>query len=971
MGQKLIVALACCGLFAAACTTGPDVSRTSSAQRDSPESTTTVGPPGTNPVPPGDLPPLPSIEIGDPNVRTGVLANGLTYFVRSNDNPGGSAQLRLAIDAGSGREQADQSGVAHFLEHMLFNGTASFPKNELIDVLRNTGAQFGADVNAYTSYDETVYELNVPTNDGSSLETGLDVLAEWLSAATLDPDEVVNERGVVLDEWRTRQESSGGRIQQAFQQMFLGGSVYDGHSPIGTSESIEAMTPELLRRFYDDWYRPDNAAIVVIGAIDVDEVAAGIAARFDPAVSRGSNPPAEPLPITPSTSPLTGLVADPDVTRTAVELALPTVATAVGLEAVRQTTLDGLVFQMIANRLGDDATLGSAPFDDAYVDNDSFVRALDAPSIVVVAKSGEGLGATDALLDEFERVHRFGFDAGELQRVVGQFRSSVDSVFAGRDTRQDADYADTYVDSFLVGTPVLTEQAAFDLSTFILDSVTVEQVNARFEQRWSTSAPHVMAIGPESDVQSLPTVDGLAAAIASLPGRSINQRPATEPVTGPLVVPPSAITETATEVLPAYDGVFIDPVQLEFANGVTLILNPSPIVEGQLTLSAQSIGGLANVAADDVIDGRVAADVVTTGGLATFTQSQLNQLLAGSTAELYPSIGPSSDGLDGFAATDDIESLFQLIYLYMTNPRFDPVALENVLERTRSEANDPTADQTTAAYDALYRARYGDDPRFRYQLTTADAESVDLASVERVWRTAFGNATGWTFAIAGDFAIDDVTALARVYLGNLVATAREEPPLDIVPPPPPAIVTETINAGTGERGTLLRWYSAPVDPGVDTRVLADLATEVISSRILNRIREDLGDSYSPSASFDLIPSPVGAPSTLELSIDVTSAPDQVEPISAVVTEEIAEIVANGPTAEEFDAAVAIIQEQYLINNSELVGVLLGSHTGVGETAADYYDRYESLFNMTPSLLADFFAANVPVDQYIEVQAQPR
>ena len=377
------------------------------------EQTNTSSPPTPDPTPgtsadrsPTDNPTLdglPEITEGDPDLRTGVLANGLTYYIRDNDNPGGSAELRLVVDAGSSQETAEQSGVAHFLEHMLFNGTTRFPKNELIDILRNSGSQFGSDVNAYTSYDETVYQLTMPSRDATTLNTGLDVLAEWLSTATLDPQEVIAERGVVLDEWRSRGETSDGRIETALQHMFLAGSVYEQHAPIGTAAAIEQMSPELLRDFYDSFYRPDNAAVVVIGDIDVDAVLAGIEARFGPVVSRSTDPlPAHP-PLNLSTHPTPAVITDPDLTSRVVELTLPMVTDAESIPDSSHQIADTLIFSIIANRLNDDALGGEQPFDHAYVSDNNFVRPLDAPSVVVEPKVGQTDQAMLALLDEFER----------------------------------------------------------------------------------------------------------------------------------------------------------------------------------------------------------------------------------------------------------------------------------------------------------------------------------------------------------------------------------------------------------------------------------------------------------------------------------------------------------------------------------------------------------------------------------------
>jgi len=929
---------------------------------------TTTEPPAANPV----FESLPPVEEGDPNVRTGVLANGLTYYVRANDNPGDSAELRLVVDAGSGNESAEQSAVAHFLEHMLFNGTTSFPKNELIDILRLGGSQFGSDLNAYTSYDETVYQLKLPTRDSATFETGLDVLAEWLSAATLDPEEVTKERGVVLEEWRARGETRQGRVRLALQELFLGGSGFEGRTPIGERAAIEQMTPEMLRAYYDAAYRPDNAAIVVVGEVDVDTVVAGIEAQFGPLGPRTTEPLAVDPTLDPITEPEGLLITDPDLPDAAVELTLPMVAGPSSLSTLPHDVADGLIFTMIANRLSDDARRGDEPFDRAYVSDNDILRLLDAPSIVVDPKPGETVDAMQLLMDEFERVHRFGFDEAELQRAIAEIRAGVEAAYAARDTRQDADYADTYADAFLSGAPILTEQSTYDLSLFVLDRLTTDFVDARFAHRWDRSAPYVTVYGPAQDESELPSTAEIEDAIAALPDRDLEPRPSGELLDGELMDSPAPVEETSRTVLDAEPDVFLEPVQLEFANGVTVILNESPIVANNVLLSGESNGGLAKLAPEDVIDAHIAAALVTTSGAGEFDQVQLEQLLAGSTAAVQASSEVTSDVIFGSAATSDIQDLFELVHLYMTDPNFDQIALERILDDARATAADPFADQLAAGREALTRARYGDDSLFRQQLTAADIESIDLAGVERAWRSGFGNATGWTFAIVGDIDVDAVTELARQYLGTLVATAPDEAPVVVTPGPPPAVVSETIRAGTGDKATLFRLYSSRVPATVVNAVIADVATEVVSNRILTRLREELGESYSPNAGLYVEPSPDGGDDFVDLYVEIGSSPDQIDDVVSASTAELADLATAGPTDAETEAAMAVVGERYnFINNGQLASVLLAEHRGVGLTAKEFVERYFTLPGLQPDDVREYLASVVPLDRYVEVVAVPR
>ena len=420
----------------------------------------------------------------DPDVRILTLSNGLTVYLRANDRPGGSAEMRLVINAGSGQEESDQSGVAHFLEHMLFNGTAKFPENDLIDTLRGFGMAFGADVNAYTSYDETVYEVTVPTSDDSNLGTGLDVLHEWLSAATIDSEEVEKEKGVVLDEWRQRDQTLDGRIGDAIEAMYLTGTGYEGRKPIGSDVAINAMTPDVLRRFYDTWYRPDNAAIIVVGDIDVDDVEAEIRERFESVTARGDT--------TPRTDPTLGtfgatdasVLVDPDATTVDVEVSLPGPYGADGSIAwLRHDTMISLAFDMISTRLNDDIARGLATFTDASVGNNGAVRWLDAPSLTVTGEPDQLASSLEAVTREFERARRYGFDDTELQRELRGYRSSLQAQFDASDTVQDVEYISDYVAHFLSGQSIPDADTS-SRSTTPSTTTSLPKMSARRSTNW-------------------------------------------------------------------------------------------------------------------------------------------------------------------------------------------------------------------------------------------------------------------------------------------------------------------------------------------------------------------------------------------------------------------------------------------------------------------------------------------------------
>ena len=653
---------------------------------------------------------LPTLATPDPDTRTGTLDNGLRYLIRDNDNPGGKAELRLAVDAGSVLEDDRQLGGAHFLEHMLFNGTERFPKNELVDVLRSFGAGFGADINASTTYDETVYQLTVP-NDDDIVETGLDILEEWLSFATIDPDDVEAERGIVLDEWRSRSQTSNGRIFDAFAGFHLAGSDYDDRSPIGGREAIETITADDLRRFYDDWYRPDNASVIVVGDIDPEEVEAWIIDRFGDATSRGSDPDRIDIAVEPAGSTRVEIVGEPELAEGFVSVALPLSAAPFDPESIeadeQRAELERLAFEMIATRLDNVALRGDAPHTErAGASSASIVRGLDAPEITVDVSGENVAAAVEAVSDEFERVRRFGFTQPEFDRAVAARRNSAEQNFESRGSRQDVSYADEYVRHVLEDEWYVTADREFGFVTAVLDTATPESVAEAFAERLAAAGAHVFVAVPDDELDSVGTTETLTALVDGAGDRELEPPVADGAVADELMARPDPVgivSERRLATDPFTDA--LDPILIEFPNGVRVSLNTTSIVERQVFLEARSPGGLRAVADADVADAAALGAVVGDSGAGDFDRVALDAFLDDKSVSFAPSVDPFTDAITGTASTDDLEVLFQLIHLLMTQPCADAAAVDRYVDDRLPFAADPSIDVGYAEFDALRTAR--------------------------------------------------------------------------------------------------------------------------------------------------------------------------------------------------------------------------------------------------------------------------
>ena len=968
--------LVAAGLLAG-CTSTGGVATTESNTEAAPASTspppeTATNIDGSTPIVEPTAAGLPELDDPDPAIVAGVLDNGLRYLIRENDNPGGTVEMRLVVDAGAALQGDDQVGGAHFLEHMLFNGTEKFPENELIAVLRSFGAGFGADINAYTSYDETVYELSMPTADPAVVATGLDVLEQWLSAATLDAAAVEDERGVVLDEWRTREQSADGRIFDEIEELFLADTDYEGQDPIGTDAAITTTVAEPLRRFYDDWYRPDNVAVVVVGDIDADGIEQGIAERFGPAASRGSSPDRIELIVAPSSEPRARVLVDPDIAQGFAFVNLPLAAGTVGSqeELIQWDLLDRLAFSIIETRLDNAVLLGDAPMEDAYAGSSGVVRSLDAPEIGVDADGAEMVAAVQAVLDEFERVRRFGFTSGEVARAVAAERSELDSVFAGRNSRQDRSFAEEYVEHVLEGTPIPTAESRHELSTAILDRATPETIAHGLVTRLSESGPHILVVVPDGEAATVPAADDFEEMARTVGTRQLDPVDDDIESVAALMATPAPVEERSQEMLADGGSVsFVRPLLLTFDNGVTVSLNPTPIVEGAVALNAASPGGLAVVPNDDVADAIAAGPVVDDSGLGDFGVVELETFLASEEVELVAYIDLFTEGFDGFAATSDLEVLLQLVHLRMTEPRVDAIALERYLDSELPYARDRELDPVNAEFFTLLDARYDDE---RFLLPTVETlATVDADGIERVFRDRFGDAGDWVFALSGDFDLDTAVELSRRYLGTLPATERNDD-VDFAEPPPPAgIVVEQANAGQGDTATVSFLFTAPA--GVDRRddVAARIVQEVVSARLTDSIREELGESYSPFASVQLT---AGSTPNVETYISVSAAPDRVDAVSAAVRAQLDDLRAGGPTTEEHSAATEKVGRDLSLFtnpsiNAEVLAVLVDP--AGNSDFAEYLGEAALVETISPDEIRAYMAEWLTVDQYIEVRVLPR
>ena len=620
----------------------------------------------------------------DPTITTGRFANGLRYYVRTNKKPEKRAELRLVVNAGSILEDRDQSGLAHFVEHMAFNGTKHFPKQETVKFLESIGMRFGPSVNAFTSFDETVYMLEVPTDKPDVLDKAFLILEDWAHNVSFDDAEIDKERGVITEEWRLRR-GAGARMQDKQFPILFKGSRYAERLPIGDMEVVQSFKHERLKKFYEDWYRPELMAVVAVGDFDKAAIETLVKNHFEtiPASAATKLRPTYDVPEQPGT--LYAIATDKEASGTSVAVYSKMPArdqTTIG--AYRQQIVERLFSGMLSTRFSEMAQKPDAPFLGAGAGRGQFVRPLEVSTLSAGVKEDGIERGLDALFSEALRVEKFGFTATEFDRVKRNTMRGLERAVTEKENTPSASLADEYVRNFTDGEPSPGIEYEMALHARFLPEITLNEVNALAKQ-WVPDKNRVVLVNaPDKPGLAVPDQAKLASVIASAEKKELTAYVDTVGTQPLLDSAPKAgaITKTATK-----DAFGI--TEWELSNGVKVVLKPTKFKEDEVIFQAFSPGGTSLASDADFIPAQTAAQVVASGGLGKFSAIDLRKMLTGKVASARPFIGELDEGLRGSASRKDLETMFQLIYLTFTAPRADPVDLHGADDLGEIPAGQP------------------------------------------------------------------------------------------------------------------------------------------------------------------------------------------------------------------------------------------------------------------------------------------
>lgn len=825
----------------------------------------------------------------DPKVTVGRFANGLRYYIRENMKPENRAELRLVVDAGSILEDNDQQGLAHFLEHMAFNGTQNFAKHELIEFMESIGMRFGPGLNAYTGFDETVFMLTIPTESEDVIGKAFQILEDWSWALSLEDEEIDKERGVIVEEWRLGRGASARMMDKQFPIIFKG-SRYADRLTIGKKEIIENFEHDAIKRFYSDWYRPDLMAVVAVGDFDGTKVESLITEHFS-RLPEAKNPrPRIVYPVPDHGETLFAIASDKEAMSTSVamihKLPLQDMST---VGAYRQMIVEQLYHGMLNQRLIELAQKKDPPFLGASSGKGQFVRSKE----VYVLNAGveeDGIErGLEALVVESERVARHGFTPSELERQKLLLLRSVEQAYTEKEKNDSNLYVSEYIGNFLEGEPIPGIAYEYELFKRFIPEITLEEVN-QVGRDWLTERNRVIMVNaPEKEGLALPTEEDLRRVMESVADMDIApyEDTSSELPLMPEIPDPGEIVET--KVLDEY-GI----TEWKLSNGARIILKPTDYKEDEIVFRAISLGGTSLASDEDIVSARMASQVISMGGVGDFSAIDLQKKLTGKVVRVSPIISDWDEGLIGSASPKDGETLFQLIHLYFTAPRTDPVTFEVLKNRMKAILENRQADPRFVFYDTLGRIMTQDHPRFR-SLTVEKLEELDLEKSIHFYEERFADASDFLFVFVGNLDLDVIEPLATRYLASLPSLGRQESWRDFGVRPPKGVIEKTIEKGVEPQSQVAIVFTGPFEYTHANRNAIRAMGRVLQTRLRYKIREDLGGTYSISAtpSLDRIPEPA-----YSFSISFGTDPERVEEMIKAIFQEMERFKSDGATEEE-------------------------------------------------------------------------
>jgi zinc protease len=878
----------------------------------------------------------------DPKVKTGKLANGLTYYIRQNKKPEQKVELRLVVNAGSVLEDEDQQGLAHVSEHMAFNGTTHFKKNDIISFLQSIGVTFGNDLNAYTGFDETVYILPIPTDKPGNLEKGFQILEDWAHNVTDKDEDIDAERAVVLEESRLGKGADDRMFRKIYPKLFEG-SKYADRLPIGIDSIIKNSKYESLRRFYREWYRPNLMSVIVVGDIEPSKAEEMIKKYFSGLV----NPPNErervKVPVPPYQKSSGMVVTDKEATNYVIQVnysAVPDPEEGT-LSSYRKDIVKNIFITLLNQRFRELTQKENPPFVYAGASFSSYARGYEAFNAEIGIGTGDALTGLGAFTSELERVKKYGFTEAELERIKKSFLSQMERIYNERDKTESADYAEEYIRNFLTQEPIPGIEKEFEYYRQMLPQITLAEVNAVAEVLKQNTNKLITLTGPDTKT-TLPTGEQLMAKVAEVERSDI--KPYEEKAVAATLL---SKTPVPGKIIATRKNNVLGTTELTLGNGITVTLRPTDFKNDQVLLSSVRPGGKNNYGLKDKFNADYAATLVRTMGIGNFSPLDLQKVLAGKSANASPSISSTSEGISGSSSVKDVETMLQLVYLYFTAPRKDTALFNSWVQKNKSQLAMLGANPQFAFIDTLYKVMYKNNPLA--SVPVPKIENFNKINVDRalqIYRERFGNAYGMHFTIVGSINEEKLKPLIERYIASLPSSAKKFAYADNKVRPVKGKVNVNVYKGTEQKALSLVIYHGEMPYSRDLEVKAAAISEILNIKIIEELREKIQGIYSGgiSSQFERLPYP-----NYSFVLELPSGPEKVDTLLFAINKEINDLKKYGPSKENLDKVKQQWLEQHKVNAKDN-NYWLGKLQDIYFPGSDpkYFLEYEKYINaLTP------------------------
>lgn len=850
----------------------------------------------------------------DPAVISGQLDNGLKYFIKKNSKPENRAELRLAVRTGSLQEDEDQLGLAHFTEHMAFNGTEHFAKNDLVDFLELSGTRFGADLNAYTSFEETVYMLQSRTDSTELLEKSLLILEDWAGGLSFDPEEIDKERGVVVSEWRSRL-SPDQRLQQKSLPVLYQDSRYAERLPIGDPEIIENATYATVKRYYQDWYRPNLMAVIAVGDFDVAWMEEQIKTRFAD-LKNPDNPRAlqeYKIPMHEETRFVSETDKENSFTRIEMNIKHPETPLKSATD-YRTSIMHALYNRMLNARLVEIRQQPNPPFTFSYSGYGGDLGDLDNYFLYAFVREGGALQGISSVYAETRRVWKYGFVETELERAKAETLRSAEKSFKEQDKTQSSSLAGGLVAHFVNESPFLSAEQRYQLIDSLLPTIELEAINA-LPRDWITEENRTIVVsGPEKDSTALPSREDILATLEVV--EQLELTPYEDVVSdAPLLDAELDLAEVTGEKEWSELGV----TEWTLSNGIKVVLKPTDFQNDQIRFTAFSPGGHSIYADADYFNASNAVPILNQSGISSFPQSELDKKLAGKNASVGAYIGELTEGLGGSASPEDLETMFQLIYLHFTAPRKDEDVLQSYVAQQKSVLENILVNPYYYYANEKQKIKYDNHPRRKALASLSDLESLNSDKILDIYRDRFADAGDFTFIFVGNFDLEGIRPLLLRYLGSLPADGRVENWKDIDADLATGKIEKTWIKGVAPKAYVEMVYHGDFDYTAENRYAFSSLNSLLDTKLREAMREDKGGVYGVSIRGNVSRIPE---SRYSFTISFNAEPERVDELIATAKEEIRKVMENGADDDDIKK-ITEKQRQSKIKNLKENGYWLG------------------------------------------------